>query len=331
LFDERLGPRGELADIGLGDLVVGADGLALVAQLVRDEGREENDGQILEHPVFLDAFGQVVPVHGRHFDIGHHDLDIVGDRTAFHLGFFLDLEQKLPGLASVLHGRDVEARLLQQILEHLPHQDRVVGHERPIAAGGVPLDTHVQTQSQVGVEIGHDFFQVEEKNDAVLQLDHAGDAVAAHLGDIAVGRFHGLPTHAVDAGDARNEERGGHVVEFRDDDLGRVAILALLVQPDTEVHQGNDVVAQIERAHDAGVAHLGHARDLGESDNLQDLGDVDAVIAPVLAGGGLGCVARKGGRRGFVDVELHDFQFIGTGFKQNVGLGHGRLRGLPLG
>ena len=60
------------------------------------------------------------------------------------------------------------------------------------------------------------------------------------------------------------------------------------------------------------MGRLGHFRDLGQADDLQDLGDVDAVIAHI----GLA------GRQRLLKIEFDDFQFVGAGFQKNVGLSH---------
>lgn len=100
-----------------------------------------------------------------------------------------------PSVGNHLHGK---AGLFQQVAQHFTHQGGVVRHQRLVARIGPVRAQVVQTQAQLGVQVCHHFFQIQQEDDAVLQLNHADDRIVGHGSHIFVGRFHPLPADAVE-------------------------------------------------------------------------------------------------------------------------------------
>ena len=306
------------AHLGLGHLVVRAHRKALVVELVVNERGEQHHRQVLEHRVILDLAAKGVPVHRRHFDVGHDKIDVVRERHAVFDRLFLPGHQPVPGVLAVDVLQHLEAVLFQVRGDQpadgvgVVHNEGLVG--RTLGLGDRRLlPFALGLHGQGGIEVPDDLLHVEQQHDVVRELHHAREIVCGERGHVARGRLHLGPAQAVDARDARNHEGVDDLVELRDDDLGVVVAGHGLAEPHAQVDQRDDAGAQIERADHARMRRLRHAGDLGQADDLQYLGHVDAIVGPVRLDAFLGCL---------VDVEFDDFEFVGPGFEENVGLRH---------
>ena len=260
----------------------------------------------------------------------------VRDGPVVFLGAALEIHQAIPGRSSGGDDLAGKARFFKQIAQHFAHKGGIVRNQSAVAGIGPVFAKVVQPQSQLGVEVGHNLFKIQQKNDAVFKFDHADNRIVGNGGHVSVRRFNLFPTDAVDAVDARNHERRGDVIEFRHNGFGLFFLGGMgFSQPHGKIHKGNDARAEIECAKNTGVLHFGQLRNLGHADDFQHLGHVDAVIATVGLGGyGLAifvCLRfAKVGRREFIQIEFNYFQLIGAGFQQDIGLGHTASRKMPL-
>jgi hypothetical protein len=59
-------------------LIVGAHGQALVPLVVGDQGGKKDNGNLLEHGIFLDRLAKGVAVHLGHLDIGDDNIYCFG-------------------------------------------------------------------------------------------------------------------------------------------------------------------------------------------------------------------------------------------------------------
>ena len=97
-------------------------------------------------------------------------------------------------------------------------------------------------------DLPDDLFEVEDQDDPVLHLDHAGDVGVV---DRLHRRLHVFPRDAVDAGDRVDQDADDHPVELKDDDPVGVDPLGVLVEGAGEVDQRDDLVPQLDHAADA--------------------------------------------------------------------------------
>ena len=98
--------------------------------------------------------------------------------------------------------RDTRERWLYTAITRAKSLLIIVGDEGAVAGVAPVLAKVVQAQAQFGIEVGHDLFEVQQKDDAVFKLDHADDRVVGNSGHVFVRRLHLFPADAVDAVDA---------------------------------------------------------------------------------------------------------------------------------
>jgi hypothetical protein len=67
----------EIGNLRLRQLGIGAQAFALAAHLLINQGREDDNRDILRDRVGLDELRQAVTVHNRHLDVGDDALDML--------------------------------------------------------------------------------------------------------------------------------------------------------------------------------------------------------------------------------------------------------------
>ena len=175
-------------------------------------------------------------------------------------------------------------------------------------AVGVIHGRAVKTDGHGRVQFGHNGLQIQEENDPLLQAYHAGHGTAADILQEIARRFHIRPAQAVDAIDARHQKARADRVELGHNDFGVLIGDGAAAQELGHVDERHNAAVAMGKGPQQGfVAHFRHGRDGLPPPDFHHLGHIQAVVGFVAV---------------LVDVKFHDFQLIGAGFQQNIGLRH---------
>ena len=159
------------------------------------------------------------------------------------------------------------------------------------------------------MQFGYNGFKIQQKDHALFQPHHARYRAAAHILQKLPRRFHVRPAQPIDAVDPRHQKARTHAVKFGDDNLGVFVFNGPAAQKLGHIDQRHHTAIAVQkRAQKCFMAHFRHGSHWLATANFNHLGHVKAIVGFVTV---------------LVDEKFHNFQLIGAGFQQDVGLRHG--------
>ena len=228
-------------------------------------------------------------------------------RHTFRAAAFHNAGDHPPGIRSVLGFFHPIPGAAERRADIVADEPRIVGHQNTAAAPvkdllaahllGLDLMKDIPTAN-----LGHNFFEIQDQNDPVFHLYHAGDVVGA---EGACRRFHLFPGYAVDAGDRMHQYPHGQPIELQHDHAVGDQVLVALAENVRKIDDREHAVPELHHSFNSRMA-VGYLVSCRTSDDLPHLGYIDAVVTR-------NDIAI---RVPLVYAEFHDFQFVRSTFQE---------------